>query len=97
VIQIVGLVIAFTVVIALTAKKINVALAMMTGAIALAISCGSSVHDFALLSARSLQDPQTTSLTSQVAGIGIPIDILVLSRYEDTNTEVSKRHLRRLI
>lgn len=68
---IVGLIIAFALIVALTVKKYNVALSIAIGAIALAISYGASVQDFAMLSIRALEDSQTLNLTLQVATIGI--------------------------
>jgi len=70
-IQIIGLVIAFTLIVVLIAKRLNVALSIVIGAIALAISYGASVQDFIRLSVRALEDPQTTNLALQVTVIGI--------------------------
>lgn len=70
-IQLIGLAIAFTFIVVLTAKRVNTALSIIVGAIALAISYGASVQDFIRLSIRAMEDPQTVSLTSQVTVIGI--------------------------
>jgi len=70
-IQLVGLIVAFTLVVALISKRLNAALSILIGAMAVAISYGASVQDFILLSIQALQDPQTASLTLQVTVIGI--------------------------
>ncbi len=70
-IQLVGLIIAFTLIVVLTAKRLNTASSILIGAMALAISYGASVQDFIHLSIQALEDPQTVSLTFQVTVIGI--------------------------
>jgi len=70
-IQLVGLIVAFTLIVVLTAKRLNAALSILIGAIALAISYGASVQDFVRLSIQALEDPQTVSLTFQVTVIGL--------------------------
>ncbi len=70
-IQIVGLVIAFALIVVLTGKRVNPALSIMIGAIGLAISYGASVQDFIRLSIRTLEDPETINLTLLVTTIGI--------------------------
>lgn len=70
-IQVVGLAAAFALIVILTAKRINVALSIMIGSVALAILSGLSVQDFVNLFIRCLEDPQTVNLTLQVAAIGM--------------------------
>lgn len=62
-IQVIGLAIAFALIVIFTARRVNAALSIVLGAIALAISYGASVQDFVRLTIRALQDPQTASLT----------------------------------
>lgn len=70
-IQVVGLAAAFALIVILTAKRVNVALSIMVGSVALAILSGLSVQDFANLFICCLEDPQTLGLTLQVAAIGM--------------------------
>jgi len=70
-IQIVGLIAAFALIVLLTAKRFNTALSILIGAIALAILYGASVQDFVELSLQALMDPLTRSMTLQVTAIGI--------------------------
>jgi len=71
VIQIVGLTLAFAVILFLSVKRVNVVLSILAGATVLTVASGISVRSFATASIEAILDFQTINLALQVATIGM--------------------------
>ena len=70
-IQIVGLTLAFAVILFLSVKRVNVVLSILAGATVLTVASGISVRSFATASIEAILDFQTINLALQVATIGM--------------------------